>query len=486
MKYLILIAGLAFAAIGCQTATAEEQTETPAPPSKYEPTDSSLATHPLPDWYQDGKLGIFVCWGLYSLPAWAKGPGKPLEEILAEGDGTEWFTNNPYAEWYLNSLKIDGSATAAHHAATYGEGFSYYDFVPQFNEASKNWQPDEMAELFKEVGAAYVVLVSKFHDGFILWPSEHPNPFRKDFIAERDIVGELSSAVKERGMEMGLYYSSGLDWTFNDKTIVNFPDLFTAIPQDTNYVKYIDAHWRELIDRYQPKILWADIGSPQAYDPRPLIADFYNQDEEGVVNNRHKMAMGADGFMSPVHHDFSTPEYQVLDTISDKKWETVRGIGLSFGYNQVEAADKLLSVDELVDMFIDIVSKNGNLLLNVGPKADGSISEGQLERLKGLGQWHQAHREAIYGSRPWKTAQAETQNGERVRFTQKDGQVYLFLLDQPTGKEIIIDGLPLESAQQIQAVSDATVSGLQFENGQLRFQATLNGEQPAYVFKIQP
>lgn len=485
MKQLLLFTTLAIVMVSCQPATNEQKSNTEVSATKYEPTDSSLATHPLPDWYDDGKLGIFVCWGLYSLPAWAKGPGKSLEEILAEGDGTEWFSNNPYAEWYLNSLKIEGSTTAQHHAATYGEDFSYYDFIPQFNKASHDWQPEEMAELFQEVGAAYVVLVSKFHDGFILWPSEHPNPFRKNFIAERDIVGELTKAVKDHGMEMGLYYSSGLDWTFNDHTINNFPNLFTAIPQDSAYIDYIDAHWRELIERYQPKILWADIGSPQAYNPRPLIADFYNQDEAGVVNNRHKMAMGPAGLSSPIHYDFTTPEYQVLDTISDKKWETVRGIGLSFGYNQVEDADELLSVDELVDMFVDIVSKNGNLLLNVGPKADGSISDGQRERLVGLGKWHQAHREAIYGTRPWKIAQASTQNGERVRFTQKDGMVYLFLLDRPTNGQVVIDGLPLESVQQLEPLADATVSDTQFKNGQLSFDLDTTKEQPAYVLKIQ-
>jgi len=453
--------------------------------AQYEPTDSSLATHPLPDWYQDGKLGIFVCWGLYSVPAWAKGPGKSLEEILAEGDGTEWFSNNPYAEWYLNSLNIEGSKTQAYHEETYGPEVTYYDFVPTFNEASREWDPDAMASLFEDAGAAYVVLVTKFHDGFLLWPSNTPNPERDDYIAERDIVGELTEAVKERDMKMGFYYSSGLDWTFNDLTITNFPTLFQAVPQDTAYANYIDTHWRELMELYDPTILWADIGSPEAFDPRPLIADFYNKRPEGVVNNRHQMQMAGDGFGSPVHHDFTTPEYQVLDTISDKKWETVRGIGLSFGYNQTEDVAEYLSVDELVDMFVDIVSKNGNLLLNVGPEADGSIPEAQKVRLQGLGNWYQKNREAIYGTRAWKTPQAEGTGGERFRFTSKGDSVYLIALDPPvTGGSWSIPDFPMDAISSLELVGEEIETEFTLENGTLELSKP-QGTSEAYAFRIK-
>jgi alpha-L-fucosidase len=469
----------------CSDSTSPPATAEAPEISHYLPTDSSLNTHPLPDWYDDGKLGIFVCWGLYSVPAWAKGPGKTLEEILATGDGTEWFANNPYAEWYLNSLKLDGSKTQVHHRATYGGNFTYDDFIPQFNTAAANWDPQEMAALFKEVGAAYVVLVSKFHDGFVLWPSAHPNPHRDNYVAKRDIVGELSAAVREEGMKMGLYYSSGLDWTFNDRPISNFPDLFQAIPQDSAYISYLDAHWRELIDRYDPQILWADIGSPQAYDPRPLIADFYNKNPAGVVNNRHKMELTAAGFGSPLHYDFTTPEYQVLDTISNEKWETVRGIGLSFGNNQTEDINEFLSVDELVDMFVDIVSKNGNLLLNVGPNADGSIPAGQRTRLEGLGKWYRANRAAIYGTRPWTIAQASTTAGERVRFTRKGEKTYLILLDKPAKDTVVIPNIPDSAAwQSLQRVEDGKDLDFTFTNGQLSFKANF-GDQPAYAFVLE-
>ena len=415
----------------------------------YQPTAASIRQHPVPAWFNEAKLGIFIHWGLYSVPGWAQGTEKSLEEVMANSEGQAWFANNPYAEWYLNSLKIEGSTTAEHHRKTYGPDFSYDDFVPVFNQEIKQWDPAAWAKLFKEVGARYVVLTTKHHDGFLLWPSEHPNPNKEHYFAERDLVGELTEAVTEQGMKMGLYYSSGLDWTFNQKTIKTFPDLFQAVPQSSEYVRYLENHWRELMDRYDPWVLWADIGSPKAYDPLPVFADFYNQHSGGVVNNRHKMEFTATGVSSPVPYDFTTPEYQVLDSIAAQKWETCRGIGLSFGYNQTEDVSEFLSVDELVDSFVDIVSKNGNLLLNVGPRADGTIPAGQRERLEGLGAWLKINGEAIFGTRPWQQAEAVTTGGERVRFTQKSDTVNVILLDTPQQDQV---NVPLPTARKVSRV----------------------------------
>jgi alpha-L-fucosidase len=450
---------------------------------RYQPTNASLSTHPLPEWYEDGKLGIFVCWGLYSVPGWAQGTKLTLEETLAKDGALTWFRNNPYAEWYLNSLKIEGSSTQLHHRSVYGENFSYAGFIPTFDQESAKWDPNEMADLFKQVGAAYVVLVTKFHDGFLLWPSKTPNPFHPDFLSKRDIVGELTQAVKARNMKMGFYYSSGLDWTFNDRTITNLQDLFLAVPQDSAYVRYIDTHWRELMERYDPAVLWADIGSPAAFDPKPLIADFYNRNPGGVVNNRHKMEMTPTGFGSSVHFDFSTPEYQVLDTISLKKWETVRGIGLSFGYNQTEDVSTFLSSDALVDMFVDIVSKNGNLLLNVGPKADGSIPPGQKERLLALGNWYQANGDAIRGTRPWKIATATGAGKERVRFTAKGEEIFLIALDRPADGTLVLKDIPFDSVKRIIAVNTGKPVPFSWKKGVLNLRVS-GPESYADAFRI--
>jgi alpha-L-fucosidase len=481
LQYLIFPLLLTFSSCAAQeklpVATNEQKTV-------FEPTNESIAQHDLPAWYQDAKLGIFIHWGLYSVPGWAKATELSLEETLAKDGGATWFAENPYAEWYLNSLRIAESATADYHRKTYGEDFSYYDFVAPFNEAVARWQPAEMASLFKEVGAGYVVLTTKHHDGFLLWPSAEQNPFRENYYASRDIVGELTAAVRNQGMHMGLYYSSGLDWTFNDHTIKSFPDLFTAIPQDSSYVAYIDTHWRDLMERYDPSVLWADIGSPQAFNPIPLIADFYNKNPEGVVNNRHKMALTPTGFGSPIFYDFLTPEYQVLDTISDKKWETCRGIGLSFGYNQREDVETFLSIDDLVDSFVDIVSKNGNLLLNVGPKADGSIPEGQKSRLLGLGHWLKINGEAIFGTRPWIIAAATSSTGERVRFTAKGDDVYLTLLDTPKSAQVTIADLPLEQIGAVSSLATGASVPFTFREGQLQLTIKEQASE-AHVFKLK-
>lgn len=457
----------------------------PAPPAIYDTTNASIDRHPVPNWFNDAKLGIFIHWGLYSVPGWAQGTKKSLQDILAKSAGEEWFANNPYAEWYLNSLKIEGSATQAYHKKTYGDRFTYDDFVPKFNQAIRKWKPEQWAKLFKDVGAQYVVLTTKHHDGFLLWPSRQPNPNKPNYQASRDIVGELTTAVTRQGMKMGLYYSSGLDWTFNKKTITNFPDLFVATPQQPDYVAYLDGHWRELTERYNPYVLWADIGSPKAYKPVPVIASFYNKNPLGVVNNRHTFEFAAPTARPAVHYDFTTPEYQVLDSIATKKWETCRGIGLSFGFNRTEDASTFLSVDALVDSFVDIVSKNGNLLLNVGPEADGTIPAGQRERLEGLGKWLKANGEAIYGTRPWTQASAQTTDGGRVRFTTRGGKLYVVLLDEPVGKTVTVPKLPLATMTNVTELSTGQVIPHTFTNQTLTLTLPANRRSSvAYAYRI--
>src|SRR6266436_2886487 len=176
---------------------------------RYEPTWESLMRHQAPAWFQDAKLGIFIHWGLYSVPAWAPPSGE-----LGKVDRTKWFYQNPYAEWYLNSIRLKESATYKHHVETYGADFDYYRFAETFNKQVQQWRPDTWADLFQKTGARYVVLTTKHHDGFTLWPSRVPNPKRPAGLqVKRDLVGEFTTAVRGKGLKMGLYYSGGLDWT---------------------------------------------------------------------------------------------------------------------------------------------------------------------------------------------------------------------------------------------------------------------------------
>lgn len=250
----------------------------------YEPRRQSLSQHQVPEWFEDAKLGIFIHWDLYSVPAWAPSSPGNLGEIAAE----KWFANNPYAEWYLNSLRIDGSPTQGYHESTYGEEFDYYDFASTFNEKVRKWKPQKMARLFGEVGARYVVLTSKHHDGFTLWPSqvENPNLPSAHEGAKRDIVGDLAAAVREEGLRYGLYYSGGIDWSFKSTTVTNMQRLIAAVPTSEEYVSYADAHWRELIERYEPSVLWNDIAYPSAKKRQQLFADYYNEHPDGLINNR--------------------------------------------------------------------------------------------------------------------------------------------------------------------------------------------------------
>lgn len=461
---------------------------------RYEPTAESVQQHAVPQWFHDAKLGIFIHWGLFSVPGWAPTTGN-LPEVVEKEGWEAWFTKNPYAEWYSNSLRIDGSPTRQRHHALYGPNATYDDFAPIFDEAVTKWDPNEWAALFQAVGARYVVLVTKHHDGFLLWPSQRSSPFRQHYHTRRDLVGELTQAVRDRGMRMGLYYSGGLDWTFNDTVIRDFKSLFAAVPQDPAYVEYANAHWRELIDRYRPSIMWNDIGYPAAANVPELFAYYYNQVPEGVVNDRFMQRpprgeLGGEGVVElPAgnHFDFRTPEYSSYDRTQEYKWESTRGIGFSFGYNQNEGPEQHLPVDKLVRMFVDIVSKNGNLLLNVGPMADGTIPELQRERLRELGTWLRRNGAAIFDTRPWTRAEGTTAEGIAVRYTQTGDALYAILLDTPRTTEVTIHGLRVAPGTTVRLLGDeGQLAWRQVGDDLALSLPAVPQDAPAHAFELRP
>jgi len=400
--------------------------------TKYAPTLESLNTHPLPAWYDDAKLGIFIHWGLYSVPGWAVlTPESELQKLTPN----EYLKRNPYAEWYYNTMRLDGSPTQAYHREHYGAGFNYYNFADTFDKEIQKWNPEAMAKIFKMAGARYVVLTSKHHEGFTLWPSDTPNPtLPKDRQhASRDIVGQLTNAVRAQGLRMGLYYSGGYDWTFIPGPITDWKQAKSVQPQTEAYGKYADAHMRELIAKYKPSILWNDIDYPKTGHPLEIMAELYNQNPEGVIDDRFGVK----------HSDFVSPEYETLKSINKKKWEECRGLGRSFGYNRAEGEAQTIAKDALIYLLVDIVSKNGNLLLDVGPEADGTIPAVQLDRLKALGAWLDVNGEGIYATHPWKRAEGKTLDGTDVRFTQKNGALFAFVLAEPKNSNVTIRDLKL-------------------------------------------
>jgi alpha-L-fucosidase len=441
-------------------------------PERYDPTIESLNRHALPQWYADGKLGIFVHWGLYSVPGWAP-------TVHSEHDFTsqDYITHNPYAEWYLNSMRLDGSPTQAYHKEHYGANYDYYNFAPIFDREIQKWNPDTWAKVFRDAGAKYVVLTTKHHDGFTLWPSSTPNPSlpadRQH--AGRDLVGELTKAVNQQGLRMGLYYSGGYDWTFVPGPIRVSADYEKVKPQTETYGKYADAQVRELIARYKPAVLWNDIDYPKSGHPLEIMAEYYQAVPDGVVDDRFGVK----------HSDFISPEYQTLDKINPKKWEECRGLGRSFGYNRAEGEAETIKPAELIFLLVDIVSKNGNLLLDVGPEADGTIPEVQMNRLKALGAWLQVNGEAIYGTHPWKRAAGETTEGIPVRFTKRDTATYAILLGEPTKDTVTFKSISVKSGAKVRLVGSKDAITWSQEGNDLRVTLPhpLSGHY-AYAFSI--
>jgi alpha-L-fucosidase len=483
--------------------------EVPTDP-EYHPNLVDIKRHTAPTWFHDAKLGIFIHWGLYSVPAYAHKDPRILTDIAKEEGMEAQFKKTPYAEWYLNTLRIEGSSTQEYHKKSYGPDFAYDDFAPQFNSAIKKWKPEEWAELFQKSGAKYSVLTSKHGDGFLLWPSVVKNPKKPNYFANRDIVGELTDAVRAKGLKMGLYYVSPWDWTFTTKPIIDAATFITNGPTSKEHNAYVDAHWKELIDRYQPSILWSDIAYPPGMDVNKLFAYYYNKVADGVLNDRWKQTskllqkiirtrpfstwvnkatkkyiQDQTSLIKPPHYDYLTPEYTSFKEIQEEKWETCRGLGRSFGYNQFEPDSNYLTTKELIHLLIDIVSKNGNLLLNIGPKADGTISDIQKDRLLGLGRWLKVNGEAIYETRPWEKAEGLTTDGIELRYTRKGEILYIILLGTPRSAEILIESLKISQGSAISWIGVSGETEWSQSNGNLHISVPGNlAESDAYVIKI--
>ena len=449
----------------------------------YEPTVESLRQHRVPGWYEDAKFGLFVHWGLYSVPAFADPNGHPSTMLFeglkgaAAGDPTAlqktgtWLGNNRYAEWYINSHRVKGTPSWQYHQQTFGARFAYNNFIPFFNRDIKRWNPDAMAGLFEEVGAKYVVLTTKHHEGFTLWPSKVAN---KNFEGwpkvGRDIVGELGAAVRARAMKMGLYFSGGIDWSYIDEPFhKDNMQRLEKDPYNLQWVKDTDAQLRELIRTYSPSLIWNDIGYPPKSQMLDIVAEYYNAIPDGVLNDRWApftimpggiKELAKVGIMAwlkslfgskpaPFTGDFATKEYEPRYELSAQKWEACRGVGYSFGYNQMETEQHYASAGQLLHELVDIVSKNGNFLLNVGPMPDGTIPEAQMVRLRAIGQWLSANGEAIYATRPWTRAEGTTDGGIEVRFTRKDDALYAILLGRPLQRTVTIADCDIPAGARI-------------------------------------
>ena len=317
-------------ASGCSSPSPAPKTET-----AFQPNWASIQTHKSPAWYNDAKFGIFVHWGLYSVARLGGPVGR-----APQGRPQSLVRQQPIRGVVSEHPSHHGSPTQKHHFATYGKNFDYLDFIPKFNEEIAKWNPDAMAGLFSEVGAKYVVLTTKHHDGFTLWPSKVVNPKRRPDRqhASRDLVGDLTKAVNAKGMRMGLYYSGGLDWSFTLTPITTEEEVrehhpyrgIRAVRRRAMARAHCRLSTRHSVERYR----LSEARRFRAYFRR-LLQRF----PDGLVNDRFETGIPD----SPKrHHDIVTPEYQKMDAITDYKWETCRGLGYSFGYNQLEGPKQTL------------------------------------------------------------------------------------------------------------------------------------------------
>lgn len=372
--------------------------------TKYENNWQSLNARPVPAWFEDAKFGIFIHWGLYSVPAYTQ--------------------NGAYAEWYWKQLEEEGSEAGAFHKRVYGENVHYEDFVSGFGAElfdAKKW-----AELFKKAGAKYINLVSKHHDGFCLYKSAHAwNWNSVDVGPHRDFLMELKTAMEGTGVRFGVYHSV-YEW---------FHPLYLKDPEEYA-LKHLHPMLKELIETYQPATLFTDgewDHPDSVWHSTEFLQWLYNESsvKDYIVPNDRwgKGTRGHFGGNFTTEYGVIEGDKRIEDVELDRPFEECRGIGKSFGFNRNEGAEDYLTAKELLTILCDLVSKGGNLLLNIGPAADGTIPAIMEERLLQMGQWLSVNGEAIYGTRLYSKAR---QKG--VYYTKKGEAVYAILERFPFGK----------------------------------------------------
>ena len=433
-----------------------KQIDTVIANGRYKDTWESLANHKTPDWYYRDKFGIFIHWGIYSVP----------------GFGNEWYSRNMY-----NSDHREFE----HHRKTYGtqDKFGYKDFIPMFR--AENFDADKWIELFKQSGAKFVMPVCEHHDGFAMYDTEFNRWNAVEMGPCRDVVGEVKAAAEKSGLtfcgsthraEHYFFMNTGrtCDSDVNDDTYRDFygpavreeaynRDNIFKTTEDT-YAPGASKEWLEdwmvrtceLVDKYQPKTLYFDWWiHNHTFKPylRKIAAYYYNRAEEWGVETTIIYKHEA---FPPTVATFDV-ERGALTGISPLPWQADTAIGkCSWGYR---FDNEYKTPRQIITDLIDIVSKNGVLLLNVGPKADGSITDEETEILKEIGKWLEKNGEGIYGTTFWKQfGEGKTNNeggffkdgdekkytSKDFRFTYKGGTIYAFQM-RPNGKDAVIKAL---------------------------------------------
>jgi alpha-L-fucosidase len=437
MKRIILIQlFIVFLFAGCRIVTqpADKLQVT------YKPSWNSLSDRHTPGWLKDGKFGIYTHWGVYSVPA-----------------------QGPNATWYANRLYTNPEGPERKfHEKTYGplEKFGYKDFIPMFT--GEKFDADEWAELFSKAGARFAGPVAEHHDGFSMWDTKYSEWNAAKMGPKRDIVGELSRAIKKRNMKFVTAFHHAENWfyfpTWDNRYDCSDPEysgLYGPIHEKGALpTKEFLDRWKgkiiEVIDKYDPDFIWFDFGLGLVTDSykQDVLAYFYNnaasRNKEVVVTYKFNDLPPGSGLLDLElgQQKDLTPFDWITDTSIDEGegWGYVKGLGFK-------------SVNNLIDNLVDRVSKNGYLLLNVGPRPDGTIPDEAKERLLAMGRWLEVNGEAIYGTTCWVIAgEGPTRldengafnerndiryTGQDIRFTVRDSNLYAVVLDWPGDYAVI-------------------------------------------------
>lgn len=424
----------------------------------YKNNWESLNTRPIPSWFEDAKFGIFIHWGLYSVPAYAP--------------------RGNYAEWYGYHMQEKDNPTYKFHIEQYGENFKYADFVNDFK--AELFDAEQWVELFENAGAKYINIVSKHHDGFCMYQSDYAwNWNSVDVGPHKDFCAELKAACDKTDVKFGAYHSV-YEW---------FNPLYLKDPEQYA-LEHLIPMLKEFIEKYQPHTLFTDgewSHESSVWHSTDFLTWLYNESsvKDFIVPN-DRWGKETRGHLGG---NF-TSEYGMIEggrsieELEDKRvFEECRGIGASFGFNRIEDLGCYSSAEDLIEMLVDLVSAGGNFLLNVGPAADGTIPVIMQERLLQIGEWLNVNGEGIYASRKYKKS---TQ--KELCYTKREDNIYAFLKRFPSG-EVVLNDVDFSEDIEVSLLGTSEKIGTANENGKLKLIIpALNPDKMkaeyVYVFKI--
>ena len=459
------------------------------PPGPYTDSWESIrANYVTPEWFIDGKFGIFMHWGVYSVPA----------------AGSEWYPRHMYGGMHQ------------HHIENWGnpKDFGYKDFVPLFK--AEKFDPDAWAALFKEAGATYVIPTAEHHDGFALYGSELTRWNARDMGPKRDLIGDLAIAVRKQGMKFGVSNHRLEHWDFMHPTRAKEHDLYDPefadfygppqkpdstkasamggrgeAPQNQAFLEEWLARCQEIIDKYQPDMLWFDNGiNTRSLDPLKLRLAAYYYNRAAEWGKDVSLSTKSDAYLFGSVKDYER-QGRAPKELTDYYWQVDEPIGHKFGY--VEGLE-LQTAAHVINKLVENISKNGNLCLNISPKADGTIPDDQQEVLRGVGRWMKINGEAVYGTRAWMLFGegpnvALNRSDADFRFTQKGGNTFYAFLMRWQGGKVVIKSFNTVNLGIVKKVtmlgSNDNINFTQTEKG---LEITLSARNPnefLSVFKIE-